>query len=92
MSPDSPPSRLPILHPSLFSTPVKTFHLPVYANAMAHQSIVNNSSPILDDFAFKNLGVLKYFDISAVEDNQHDYDSEHSDGSSQQAASTSDSS
>lgn len=71
---------------------MKSFHLPVYANAMAHQSIVNNSSPILDDFAFKNLGALKYFDISAVEDNLHDHDSEHSNGSSQQAASTSDSS
>ena len=49
----------------------------MYANAMAHQSIVSNSGPILDDFASKNPGVLKYFDISAIEDNQQVCDSEH---------------
>ena len=92
MSLVSHPPRLPILHPRLFNTPVKTFNLPVYANAMAHQSLVSNSGLVLDDYPPKNPGVLKYFDISAAEDNQHIFDSEHSVETSQQTSSTSDSS
>jgi hypothetical protein len=92
ISPVSPPLRLPILHPSLFNTPVKAFHLPEYANAMAHQSITSNSSPILEDFVLKNPGVLKYVDISAIEENVQVHDSEFSVGTSHQASFASDSS
>ena len=36
------PSRRPsILHPSLFSSPKVYFHLPIYADAMAHAFITN---------------------------------------------------
>ena len=38
MSPSQWPS---ILHPSLFSSPKMSFHLPIYADAMAHASITN---------------------------------------------------
>ena len=86
MSPVSPPPRLPILHPSLFNMPVKTFHLPEYANAIAHQSITSSCSLIRNDFDLKIPGVLKYFDISAREE------MEYSGGSSQQTSSASDSS
>jgi hypothetical protein len=92
ISPVSPPLRLPILHPSLFNTPVKAFHLPEYANAMAHQSITSNSSPILEDFVLKNPGILKYVDISAIKENVQVLDSELSVGTSHQASSASDSS
>ena len=86
MSPVSSPTRRPILHPSLFNILVKTFRLPEYANAIAHQSITSGSSSTLDDFDLESLGILKYFDISATEEK------EHSGGTSQQASSVSDSS
>lgn len=92
MSPLSPSPRLQILHPSLFSTPEKTFHLPGYANAMAHQSITSNSSSLQDDFVEENPGVEKFMDICAIEDNKIGIDSEHSAGSPEEATSTSDSS
>jgi hypothetical protein len=92
ISPVSPPPWLPILHPSLFSTPMKTFHLPKYANAMAHQSITSNSSPILEEFVLKNPGILKYVDISTIEENVQVHDSELSVGTSHQASFASDSS
>jgi hypothetical protein len=92
ISPVSPPPRLPILHPSLFNMPMKTFHLPEYANTMGHQSITSNSSPILEDFVLKNPGVLKYVDISAIEENVQVHDSEFSVGTSHQASFASDSS
>jgi hypothetical protein len=75
LSPVSPPPRHPILHPGMFNTPVKTFHLSEYANAMAHQSLTSTSSPILKDFVLENPRVLKYVDINAVEENVQVHDS-----------------
>jgi hypothetical protein len=92
LSPVSPLPRLPILHPSMFNTPMKTFHLPEYANAMAHQSLTSTSSPILKDFVLKNPRVLKYVDINAVEENVQVHDNPLSVATSHKASSTSDSS
>jgi hypothetical protein len=92
LSPLSPPPRLPLLHPSMFNTPVKSFHLPEYANAMAHQSLTSTSSPVLKDFVLENPRVLKYVDISAVEENVQVYDSPLSVAISHKVSSTSDSS
>ena len=57
---------------------------------MAHQSITSNSSPILEDFDLKNPDVLKYIDISTIEENVQIHDNELSVGTSYQASSTSD--
>jgi hypothetical protein len=37
----SPNQRPAILHPSLFSSPKMSFHLPIYADALTHASITN---------------------------------------------------
>jgi len=67
----------------MFNTPLKTFQLPVYANAIAHQSLTSTSSSLMDDYELENVGVLKYLDISATEEK------EHSGGTSEQASSAS---
>jgi hypothetical protein len=88
----SPPQRLPILHPSLFYTPKKPYHLPEYAATLAHHSLTNSSSPIFKEHVLKNPQVLWYVDISAAEENMHVHDSDVSVGTSSQSDSSSTSS
>jgi hypothetical protein len=57
------------LHPSLFSSPKKSFHLPNYANAMAHASITDlaTGTPNAIPRFVGDHRILQYLDLSAVE-------------------------
>jgi hypothetical protein len=54
------------LHPSLFSSPEKSFHLPIYAEAMAHAFITDLATPMASPQFAGDLRVLEYLDLSTV--------------------------
>jgi hypothetical protein len=58
--------RPSILHPSLFSSPEKSFHLPIYAEAMAHAFITDLATPMASPQFAGDLRVLEYLDLSTV--------------------------
>jgi hypothetical protein len=49
-----------ILHPSLFSSPKKSFHLPIYAEAMAHAFITDLATPKASPQFVGDLRILEY--------------------------------
>jgi hypothetical protein len=55
-----------ILHPSLFSSPKKSFHLPIYADAMAHAFITNLATPKASPQFVGDLRILEYLYLSAI--------------------------
>jgi hypothetical protein len=52
---------------SLFSSPKKSFHLPIYANAMAHASITNLATPKATPQFVGDQRILQYLDLSAFD-------------------------
>jgi hypothetical protein len=51
------------VHLILFSSPKKSFHLPIYANAMAHASIIDLATL----WFVGDHRILQYLDLSAIE-------------------------
>jgi hypothetical protein len=56
------------LQPILSSSPKKSFHLPIYANAMAHASITNLATPQATPRFIGDHRILQYLDLSTIED------------------------
>jgi hypothetical protein len=54
------------LHPSLFSSPEKSFHLPIYADAMAHAFIMDLATPKATPQFVGDHRILQYLDLSAI--------------------------
>jgi hypothetical protein len=54
------------LHPSLFSSPEKSFHLPIYANAMVHVFITDLATPKATPQFIGDHRILQYLDLSAI--------------------------
>jgi hypothetical protein len=92
LSPLSSSPRHPILRPSLFNIPEKTFQLPKYAKALAQHLVTSNTSPISNEQVLRDPRVLQYLDITAVEENVHNRDYDLSLGTLHQASAASDSS
>jgi hypothetical protein len=70
-TPLTPTSRYPILHPSLFTTPKKSFQLHIYAEAFAH-ALVLSILPSIDNRCFlRESRILEFLDISAIQNDEH---------------------
>jgi hypothetical protein len=58
--------RPSILHPSLFSNPKKSFHLPIHAEAMAHAFITDLATPKAFPQFAGDLRILEYLNLFAI--------------------------
>lgn len=64
----SPADGRRILRDHLFLSPEKSFHLPVYAEKLAQASLNISSYHFASSQYSGDRRVLKYFDVSAIED------------------------
>jgi hypothetical protein len=55
------------MHPGLFFNPEKSFHLPIYAYAMAHISINNLATLGATPWFVEDHRILQYLNLSTIE-------------------------